>query len=105
MRKLGAAATGLTLMFLAACPPPGLSGTYEASDGASTMSIEFKGGGKATLSTTQQGSAPESKEATYTVKGDTVTVQTAEGFPLPLIKRGDKLEANMMGQVLSFSKK
>lgn len=105
-KSLRATLAGIALAVLAACPNgDGLSGTWEAKDADGGMTLEFKGGGKVTLTMSLTGAPGESKEASYVVDGNKVTIQPEGGIPLVLVKNGNQLDANMMGEVLHFTKK
>lgn len=96
---------GLGLVLLAACGGGGLSGTYEATDDDGGMSLEFKGGGVVTMTIRDGDGAAESTEGTYVQDGNNVTIQAEGGVPLVLVRDGDVLQANLMGQALRFEKK
>ena len=96
---------GVAALVLAACTPSGLSGTYEAKSPEGTMSVEFKSGGKMSMTMTEAGGRPETKEGEFLVDGNKVTLQISGGIPLTLTKNGKVLEAAMFGEVLRFEKK
>jgi hypothetical protein len=97
--------TATAVLLLAACPPPGLSGTYEAKQPEGTFTIDFKSGGKVEMTMQETGGKPETSNGDFLVDGNKVTIQVPGGMPLVLVKNGKVLEANMMGQILHFEKK
>jgi hypothetical protein len=101
------ASAGLTALLLAACTPGGggLSGTYEAKDSNGSMTLEFKSGGKVHLTMQAAGGQPDNTDADYLVNGNNVTIQVPGGMPITLVKNGKTFDANMMGQIMHFSKK
>ena len=84
-------------LVLAGCGD-GISGTYSAEVGPGmAFTIEFKSGGKATIS-----AMGEKKEGTYTVSGDTVTV-TVDQDPATFVRQKDGSlvsQGNMAGMTL-----
>lgn len=96
----------VVLAFMAACGGgSGLSGTYEASDGDGGMTLEFEGEGQVTLTFRDPDGTTETQAAQYLVDGNNITVQVEGGMPLVLVRDGDVLQANMLGQILRFEKK
>lgn len=92
-----AAALVCMSLFLAGCGDS-LSGTYAAEMGpGATFSIEFKSGGKATVS-----AMGETKQGTYTLNGDKVTV-TIDKDPATFTRQKDGslvAEGAMVGMTL-----
>jgi len=82
-----------------------ISGTYESKTPDGTMTIEFKSGGKAHLTMRPSGGQPDNFDGDYMMDGNKVTVQVSGGMPLVLVRNGRTLDANMMGQILHFTKK
>lgn len=93
------------VLLLGACPPPGLSGTYEAKQPEGTFTIDFKSGGKVEMTMQETGGKAETSNGDFLVDGDKVTIQIPGGMPMVLVKNGKVLDANMMGQILHFEKK
>jgi hypothetical protein len=84
-----------------------LSGTYQAtgSDGG-TMTLEFKSGGKVRMTMQEPGGQPDPADGDYMIDGNNVTIQVPGGMmPLVLVRNGDRLDANFMGEILHFTKK
>ena len=101
------ASAGLAALLLAACNPGGgsLSGTYEAKDSNGSMTIEFKSGGKVRLTMPGAGGQPDNTDADYLINGNNITVQVPGGMPFTLTRNGKNLDAQMMGQIMHFTKK
>ena len=84
-----------------------LSGTYQAtgSDGG-TMTLEFKSGGKVRMTMQEPGGQPDPADGDYMIDGNNVTIQIPGGMmPLVLVRNGNRLDANFMGEILHFTKK
>jgi len=107
-RPLRLASVGLAALLLAACTPGGgggLSGTYEARDQNGSMTLEFKSGGKVHLTMQQAGGQPDNSDGDYLINGNNVTVQVPGGMPITLTRNGKNLDAQMLGQIMHFTKK
>ena len=97
----------LATALMLGCTPGGgePSGTYEAKDAQTTMTIDFKSGHKFHM-TMQEGANPaESADGDFMMEGDKITLQVPNGMPVVLVRNGKALETNLMGQVLHFEKK
>ena len=74
-------------LFIAGCNT-NVSGTYSAEMMGTTMTLELKSGGAAVV-TMVAGGQTEKKEGTYTVSGDTVTINIEKGEPATFVKQKD----------------
>lgn len=82
-----------------------LSGTYQATGTGGSMTLEFKSGGKVTVTMQETGGQPEVHEADYMIDGNQVTIQIPNGMPFGLVRNGNRLEGSPMGEILHFRKK
>ncbi len=82
---------------------PGLSGTYEASQGNDKMTLVLKSGNVMELTMEVEGQK-ETQNGTYAVDGNKVTISTDQpgGTPMVLTRNGDVLESPVG---MSFKKK
>ena len=101
------ASAGIAALLLASCTPGGggLSGTYESKSSDGTMTLEFKSGGKVHLTMQQAGGQPDNSDGDYLINGNNVTVQVPGGMPITLTRNGKNLDAQMLGQIMHFTKK
>jgi hypothetical protein len=102
--------TALAALLLGACTPGGggggsLSGTYVAQDPQGSMTLEFKSGGKVHLTMQPSGAQPEVSDGDYLIDGNHITIQVPGGMPISLVRNGKTLDADMLGQIMHFSKK
>ena len=105
-RPLRLASAGIAALLLAACTSGGgLSGTYESKSSDGTMTLEFKSGGKVHLTMQQAGGQPDNSDGDYLINGNNVTVQVPGGMPITLTRNGKNLDAQMLGQIMHFTKK
>jgi hypothetical protein len=112
-RSLRFLIAGLAISLLAACNGDSgggsaggdLSGTYQATGTGGSMTLEFKSGGKVTVTMQETGGQPDVAEADYMIEGDRVTIQIPGGFPFVVVRSGNTLEGGPMGEILHFRKK
>lgn len=81
-----------------------LSGTYLVSDADGSMTLEFKDDHKVHFTVLAAGTPPDTATGDYMIDGTKVTVQMPGGTPLVLVREGEELAGNMMGQILRFRK-
>ncbi len=108
LRHLRLGFATLIMFLLAGCGGGGsgdLSGTYQAGDKDGTMTLEFKSGHKVHLTMQPTGGQPDTSDADYMIDGNKVTIQVPGGMPLALVRNGNTLEGDLMGQIMHFVKK
>jgi len=81
------------------------SGLYECNvpDGTK-FTLEFAAGGKCKMTMIEHGQ-PDVTEGNWTLNGDDIMIQSAQGMPMNLKRNGTSLVADMGGMQMTFVKK
>ena len=96
----------LASVLCAACGsgPPAPSGQYTLDIAGTSLTLEFKDMNNVVYSYAEAGES-ESKDCTYQLKGDDLTMKCPEGNPMTLVYRDGALELKTNDATFKFTKK